>query len=296
MTRIGKWFDQFSHRLGEALQDEQQTQDMPAENDSETATQSANVAERQDYQVESKEHLRCSIVSTLTKRIEDRESTNGKELVIWLDCDQMTFMAYDTEAYKQQVLSALSNERGFGFELVSFCIGKPAEELHATRIGNNSHEQMQIKEPCVATEQTVACNATVSIFGNAGSLLQERYILSSEEMKQKMLPAYNIGAGQFPVIPNGYRENHIAIDDNPNSPMCAKNQYVSRMHAHIGFSDKYGFYLQVEPDGTRLMGKRTRIFRGEEKIECDNPHVKVPMHNGDMIELGKAVVLRFELQ
>lgn len=133
----------------------------------------------------------------------------------------------------------------------------------------------------------------ISIFGGAGSLLQEQYLLSSDDMKKKMLTSYNIGSGQFPRIPTGYRENHIAIDDNPNSPMAEKNKYVSRMHAHIGFSEKFGFYLQVEKDGTRLMGKRTRIFRGEEKIECDNPQAKIPLQTGDLIELGKAVVLRY---
>jgi hypothetical protein len=75
--------------------------------------------------------------------------------------------------------------------------------------------------------------------------------------------------------------------------MVERNKYVSRSHAHIGFSDQFGFYLQVEKDGTRLMGKRTRIFRGDEKIECDNPQVKVPLQSGDQIELGKAVVLNF---
>ena len=113
-------------------------------------------------------------------------------------------------------------------------------------------------------------------------------------MMEKMISCYNIGAGKFPKIPTGYRENHIAIDDNPDSPMVEKNKFVSRMHAHIGFSDKFGFYFQVEKDGTRLMGKRTRIFRGEEKIECENPEAKIPLQDGDLIELGKAVVLKYK--
>ena len=54
-----------------------------------------------------------------------------------------------------------------------------------------------------------------------------------------------------------------------------------------------GFYLQVEYGGSRLSGNRTRIFRGEEKIEVENVEVKEPLHNGDLIELGKAVVLKF---
>ena len=295
MKRIEHWLNQLSRRLGDVLQEEQHSPNRSVSDKTEETVLLSYNSEKQICRVESKECLLQSVVSTLTERIEDKDTTKGKVLVIWLDCDQLTFMGYDTEVYRQQVLSALLNERGFGFEYVSFCIGQPKEELHATPIGSNNLEYVQIKESRVATEQ-VANKATVSIFGDAGSLLQKQYILSSEEMKLKMLPAYNIGAGQYPAVPNGYRENHIAIDDNPDSPMLAKNQYVSRMHAHKGFSDKFGFYLQVEPDGTRLMGKRTRIFRGEEKIECDNPQIKVPLHNDDLIELGKAVVLRFELQ
>ena len=45
--------------------------------------------------------------------------------------------------------------------------------------------------------------------------------------------------------------------------------------------------------GSRLSGHRTRIFRGEDKIEVENVEVKEPLHDGDLFELGKAVVLKF---
>jgi len=135
--------------------------------------------------------------------------------------------------------------------------------------------------------------ARISIHANAGSLLNEEYILSTVDMQNRRITVYNIGSGQSPQLPSGFRENHIAIDDNPQGPMFDKNKFVSRKHAHIGYSEKIGFYLQVEIDGTRLMGKRTRIFRGEEIIEMDNPQVKVPLKDGDIIELGKAVRLLY---
>ena len=112
-------------------------------------------------------------------------------------------------------------------------------------------------------------------------------------MKAENISAYNIGAGEFPQMKSGYRHNHIAIDDNIHSPKFEINKYVSRKHAHIGFSETFGFYFQVELDGTRLVGKRTRIFREEQIIECDNPQVKIPLQNGDLLELGKAVLLRY---
>lgn len=256
--------------------------------------QVANAVEekKMEQHVENRDDLIQSIVNTLKNIVEYKDTTNGKKLIIWLACDKATFENYNTEHYQQMTLSALVNECGYCFDAVDFKIGRPTEDQKATKIGHSNLEYLQILTKDTSME-IKSCKAMISIFGSAGSLLQEQYLLSSDDMKKKMLIFYNIGSGQFPQIPTGYRENHIAIDDNPNSPMVDKNKYVSRMHAHIGFSEKFGFYLQVEKDGTRLMGKRTRIFRGEEKIECDNPQAKIPLQTGDLIELGKAVVLRY---
>lgn len=314
MSKLGNKLDRFFSWLGDSLQEnnlpteETQVVGKPVEKQAEEnevkgSTQEQkpegtisgrenNNSPQEKQQVENRDALIRSVINTLKSVVEYKDTTIGKKLVVWLACDQITFGNYDTEQYRQQTLSALVNESGYGFDEVVFNIGVPSEELHATRIGQNNLEFLQI----LAREtfkEVKTCKAIISIFGNAGSLLQEQYLLSSDEMKKKMITAYNIGSGQFPQIPTGYRENHIAIDDNPNSPMAEKNKYVSRMHAHIGFSEKFGFYLQVEKDGTRLMGKRTRIFRGEEKIECDNPQAKIPLQTGDLIELGKAVVLRY---
>lgn len=321
--KISKGFNNFSQKLGNALQNEETVQN-------EETAQEAPVDEKQEQNVKAdepqqkeepapqepepkkktaatepvppkeepktlddRELMLRNVVSTLAKRIEFRNAMDGKKLVLWLDCDQLTFSAYDNESYRQQMLSALVNEKGFEFDQVAFSLGKPAPELHATQIGDNDLEYLQVVENEKVPEP-VSCKAVISIFGEAGSLVQDKYILSPEDMKEKMIPCYNIGAGKFPKIPTGYRENHIAIDDNPDSPMVEKNKFVSRMHAHIGFSDKFGFYFQVEKDGTRLLGKRTRIFRGEEKIECETPEAKIPLQDGDLIELGKAVVLRYK--
>lgn len=317
MSKIAKWFNQVSQKLGSALQNQDAEEDTPIEespeaveeeqtieddddDEVETAPQSSQPvakesvppAQNERPKLESRSALIYSVINTLSKLIDNKSDTAGKRIIVWLDCDYLTFSQYDNEVYRNQMLSALVNERGFKFEKVAFHIGRPAAELHATPILDNDWEYLQV-ESFNGAPTSVSCKATITIFGNAGSLLQEQYILSSDEMKKKAITAYNIGAGQFPVTSEGYRENHIAIDDNPDSPMVEKNKYVSRMHARIGFSEKFGFYLQVERDGTRLMGKRTRIFRGEEKVECDNPSAKIPLQSGDLIELGKSVVLKF---
>lgn len=310
MSKFFDWLDQKMRGAGNSLKETQLAQpETLSETDVlgfatvEEASPSAETPDPSDAkspsqekpkpQLVSKDELLRSVISTLGKYIEDKDITKGLKLIIWLDItDELKFKSYANEQYRHRIMTALVNEHGYFFEDVNFSMGKPSEELHASCIGDNELEYLQVVENIVKPT-TTSCKAIITIFGGAGSLLQEKYTLSSDDMKERMISAYNIGAGQFPKVPTGYRENHIAIDDNPQSPMIEKNKYVSRMHAHIGFSDSFGFYLQVEKDGTRLLGKRTRIFRGEEKIECDNPQAKIPLQDGDLIELGKAVVLKY---
>lgn len=242
--------------------------------------------------LETKENLLHIICGMFSNQPNALEMDTDRLLVIWLDTDQLTFQMYDTAQYRQRIIEALENECDVRFQTVAFNIGKPAEELRCTPVGQSGKVYLQISENIPAVQKAPQ-RASISIYGSAGSLLKEQYTLSSDEMKEENISAYNIGAGEFPQIPSGYRHNHIAIDDNSQSPMIEKNKYVSRKHAHIGFSESIGFYLQVELDGTRLLGKRTRIFRGEQVIECDNPQAKIPLQNGDLLELGKAVVLKY---
>ena len=241
--------------------------------------------------IEDKQSLAKLIVSLLTELIDEPAMTIGKTLVLWVDADQLTFDSYSTEAFRTQILGALANECGFDFEKIDCKNGIPTKDIKATPIGKSGKVFLQIVAKQEEAPKAVCCKAKISIFGDKGSLLQEQYLLSSEDIKDKKV--YNIGAGQFPKE-CGYRENHIAIDDDPASPQVERNKYVSRTHAHIGFSDKFGFYLQVELEGSRLRGKRTRIIRGQNFIECENPQAIEPLQTGDLIELGKAVVLRYE--
>jgi len=274
---MASFFNSFFQAIGNALKEDTEAQTSPQE---------------PQASVETKDHLIHDLVRVLSDLLEDARDIDRKQLLIWIDTDQLTFDTYDSDAYRARLEDALANECGFCFSQIQMTCGSPASDAKATPIGDSGKVFVQVITPHEKPQQ-ISRQATVSILGDNGSLLQPEYVLSSEEMRQANIAAYNIGAGRSPKVPTGYRVNHIAIDDDPASPMVDRNKFVSRMHAHIGFSDQFGFYLQVEKDGTRLMGKRTRIFRGDEKIECDNPQAKVPLRSGDQIELGKAVVLNF---
>ena len=277
MAKLFKKIDNAMSKLGSALSDGNRHNDDAAVGDN---------------LLENKEQLLDSIMNALKKFIDDKESTRLKRIVVWLDTDELTFKKYNDDSYRKRVMRAIVNESGYLFDSVTFALGCPDKSLRCTSISDNGKEFIQIVDNDMSKPK-MARKAEITVFAGNGSMKQEKYVLSPEDMKERLITYYNIGAGEFPETSGGVRQNHIVIDDDPESPMAEKNKYVSRTHAHIGFSEQFGFYLQVEIDGTRMMGKRTRIIRSEKRIEVDNPNAKVSLHNADIIELGKAVVLRY---
>ena len=218
------------------------------------------------------------------------EICKTKHLIVWFDTDTITFNSYAD--FSQELENYWAVESGYTFEKVEIKHGKPTNEKVARKIDTGIDSiSIYLQEQEKGFEKSIVKKACITVFGGKGSLLQEQYELSSETLKKEHRKYYNIGRGEFPNMEIGsYRQNHIGIDDKNN---LETNKFVSRAHARIGYSENIGFYLQVEYGGSRLSGNRTRIFRGEDKIEVENIEVKEPLHDGDLIELGKAVVLKF---
>ena len=220
------------------------------------------------------------------------EICKTKHLIVWLDTDTITFNSYAD--FSQELENYWAIESGYTFEKVELMRGKPENEQAARKVDADIDSislylQEEEKNPF---KENVVKKACISIFGRKGSLLEENYELSSDILVREHRKYYNIGRGEYPDIEGGsYRQNHIAIDDKNN---LENNKYVSRAHARIGYAENVGFYLQVELGGSRLSGNRTRIFRGEDKIEVENVEAKEPLQDGDLIELGKSVVLIFK--
>ena len=147
--------------------------------------------------------------------------------------------------------------------------------------------QHYVAPPPSEKEKISYSKARINIFAKKGSLSDGAYLLDANKQSK-----YNIGRGAL----NGFRENHIVIEEAEQSPFFELNQYVSRSHACIIFSNKYGFCLQVNEGGCRP-DNRTRIIRDEKPIEIENlaPMPPEPLLNGDIIELGKSVLLKFEI-
>ena len=244
--------------------------------------------------VKARQRLKEAVLAVLDSLyLSDAKASEGKRLLLWLDADSLTFDAYAD--FGKELQDYLVIERDYHFTEIALKPGQPDNDKSCKPVVSKGLPfAVSLQELNKMQNPDVAKKAMISVVGDRGKLLQEQYALSSEALAQDKKKHYNIGRGACPMLDSGiYRQNDIAIDDVNCQEL---NRCVSRAHAHIGFSELVGFYLQVEIGGSRLSGSRTRIFRGEEKIEVENPHVKEPLHDGDLIELGKAVLLKYDEQ
>lgn len=202
--------------------------------------------------------------------------------------DGIFYDALIAEKFYDELSVTISDELGLEFGKVDITIG------------SGSQRASEIMDGCyllvhhISTSQAIA-KATISSIDGKGSLINPCVVLDSHEIKKMTGARYNIGIGQFPDMGNNsIRENHIAIDDNPNSPEFEKNRYASRAHAYITYSYEMGFMLNVEFGGTKPAGKRTYISRGCEIINLESTLIPVPLQDGDVIILSKNIYLRFK--
>lgn len=272
----------------EILESEKESEDARASKGNSTAEKKA------DAQIEDPEELVKILCKKIAERFRYAGCLVGKQLVVWL-ADNVSFHAYNTSEYKNRIRKAIEDECGVVFGSVEFRDGRPADELNCEEVGNSRKVFIEIKDKQpdvenVPNEAHVCKKASISIHNNRGSLLERKYILSSDEMRNNAILAYNIGVEQFPE--GEQRENHIVIDGNLNSPMYNLNKYVSRSHAHIFYSEKYGFCLQADR-GIPKNEKSTCILRNGMPIELRNTIGFEPLEDGDIIVLSDAVRLLY---
>lgn len=247
------------------------------------------------------EETRAAIKRAVLKSINamygfNRTACTDCPLYIYLNtANQMLFDAYINSNFDEELKEYLLNEADYRIGNVKLSGGTPdnGEKNKFANVNINGitlwyyietidNESEKSKEP-----KTMATRAVIRIAGGKGKLLQENYELTSE-----VNGFYNIGRGKLPMTRKGIRENHIVIDEEVQE----LNSFVSRSQARIGFNDQIGFYIQVEYEGSRLGGNRTRIYRNAGIIDLDNPAIQEPLHDGDIIELGKAVLLEYKEQ
>lgn len=133
--------------------------------------------------------------------------------------------------------------------------------------------------------------ASVSIIEGTGSMMKPSYILDSDSKK-----VFHIGRGVASRKGGKYRVNDIVIKDKEaDHDLLECNAHVSSTHADIVFKNNM-FYLKAAIGGCRAIGgSPTKIVRNEKEIELRDTALLYPLEDGDMIELGKSVLLAYSL-
>ena len=247
-----------------------------------------------DNPIDTEEKILNAILNIFNSVYKNRnKDIDNKIFTLWI-LDNLLSEMITKQEFSDHLITMLADE-GYNTEWNAVKLEKPPLDNTFTPIINGVLMQIE-KKRVVATikDKPIRKKAKISVVNNKGALLRKVYTLDSEKQQR-----YNIGVGECPYNSGGsFRENHIAIDDNVDSPEYQNNKRVSRAHAYIGFCTINGFYLQVEVGGSKVhSGNRTRIFRenGNQIIELDNITLPVPLLDGDIIELGKAVCLRFKI-
>jgi hypothetical protein len=127
-------------------------------------------------------------------------------------------------------------------------------------------------------------------------------LTSAEFILENGNAIYNIGRGANPLLDSGnVHRNQIVIADDEFPGITEENlkinRFVSRKHACIQYRKGDGFVVKVYDEGTRLKGNRTRILRNvlPDPVDLNNPFMEYPLEDGDRIELGKSVILKFSI-
>jgi hypothetical protein len=211
-------------------------------------------------------------------------------IVIWV-----TEQRYQTEVRSKEFENALrlafdnAGLKAVGKATMLFETKKPPEN-------NNFHKALDgllIEIRNVSPTQTVA-NAKVRISSvqGMGTLMQREYVLDT--IKKAV---FHIGRGEISNKYATYRTNDIVIKADETDPdQKAKNENVSSAHADIIFRNN-AFYLKAMQGGCRPEGgSATKIVRDEGiPEELCSTNTFYPLQDGDLLELGKSVLLRFEI-
>ena len=134
--------------------------------------------------------------------------------------------------------------------------------------------------------------ASVSIIEGTGSMMQPSYVLDSDRKK-----IFHIGRGVTSRKGGKYRVNDIVIKDKEaDHDLIECNAHVSSTHADIVFKNNK-FYIKAAIGGCRAIGgSPTKLVRDEKATELRDTNLLYPLEDGDIIELGKNVLLVYSLK
>ena len=210
----------------------------------------------------------------------------------WSD-DEVCLSVLNNPGFLQSLRSAL-DDWSFG-DLAKSEIkirrGSPDPTAQTIELADGKISFRAIPVGASGIQEDQVLTAAISIVNGFGTLTSAPVQLSSEQKTP-----YHIGRGIFSPATGIYRRNTISIKDDETDPVQKeRNEHVSRAHADIIFHSGH-FCLRALPGGCRAEdGASTKVVRRENAIELRDTYTYFPLEDGDLIELGKNVLLQFSL-
>ena len=245
------------------------------------------------------------IVQEFLKKFKSSTGTDSpyvKDLVVIAvrddDNDDMTQYDWAGNRFEEELKRELANAFLSSIGSSSLCVElKPKSEiidclcLIENKVYYKWGKLKNSTDISLSNEQYKRVTATISIFDGNGSLQEDSYILDSDSKT-----IYHIGRGKSSRNEGKYRINDIVINDNEvHQELRNLNLHVSSAHADIVFKNG-NYYLRAAVGGCRALGgSPTKIVRNENVIEMRSTTLLYLLEDGDILELGKNVLLLFSL-
>lgn len=206
------------------------------------------------------------------------------ELHVYIS-DNLKYTAFVNLGFEELLSEKIKMENNYSFAQYKLHEGI----CDSASIIGNSNVSIRLQTMMTKTHAT---RAIIETMAGYGSIIGGQIEITAEYCQKNQ--GYNIGIGSCPRLDNGqFRNNEIAIDDNPQSIDFEHNKYVSRSHAHITYEDN-NFKLYVERGGTRVAGKTTIVVRNRKEILLNYAGTGILLRNGDQIILNRKVILLFK--
>lgn len=240
-------------------------------------------ASRQDNIVDFSENLIASVIKTL-EPLQMKDDFIGLRLRV---ADPVHHAMMTDPSFEERLRLALANAQFNSLaegrlDIVAEAVPESDARLCDGAVGLSFIEKVK---PVVKMDLFSAAVLTAV----RGSLKDDPVTIRPEGPKTE----FHIGRGEV-SNKSVYRVNDIVIrDDDPDPAKAEINSFVSSEHADIIYRD-YRFYLRATRYGCRALGGvATKMIHAGEASELQDDKSLHLLRDGDMIELGKSVLLSF---
>ena len=230
-------------------------------------------------------HLVIENITKMLRPLEGKDDFYGIKLFV---TDKIVALSLDDTFVEQ--LRRRFDDRGF------YSLGRNKIEIHQqspSSVAENVYNEQVFAEILTKAIPVARhdARARITIFNGKGSLKKAEYLLDTAADNKTV---YCIGRGDNSTKGGVYRQNDIVVNDCETDPeISSLNNYVSSSHANIEVTDGK-FYLHAMFGGISN-GNATKIIRDGKVNKLVTDTMNYQLYDGDLIELGRMVLLKFEI-